>query len=154
MKVLVHAFCTSFQITHSRQFVMLCSVSPMQNAITAKLKKRNLLSRLQVTKFHRMIFGRSFTLQVDHKPLTFNSKKEIPTHIANRLQRWALQLLSYDFKIEYVKTSEFGHVNALSRLINNQLRSEEDYVIASVQMETDLTFILNDSLQISPITSK
>lgn len=74
-------------------------------------------------------------------------------HTVNRPQRWVLQL-SYNFKFEYVKISEFGHVDALSRLIDNQLRPEKDYVIASVQLETDLTFILNDSLQISSVTFK
>ncbi|XP_053667902.1 uncharacterized protein K02A2.6-like [Anopheles marshallii] len=57
-----------------------------------------------VTKFHRMIFGRRFTLQTDHAPLLriFGSRTGIPVYTANRLQRWALTLLMYDFNIEYV----------------------------------------------------
>lgn len=45
-----------------------------------------------VTKFHKMLFGRSFLLQTDHAPLLriFGSKKGIPLYTANRLQRFAL----------------------------------------------------------------
>ncbi|XP_055632607.1 uncharacterized protein K02A2.6-like [Toxorhynchites rutilus septentrionalis] len=63
-----------------------------------------------VTKFHKYLLGRRFTLLTDHKPLVsiFGSKKGIPLHTANRLQRWALILLNYDFDIRYVSTNEFG----------------------------------------------
>lgn len=63
-----------------------------------------------VTKFHRMIFGRKFLLQTDHQPLLriFGSKKGIPVYTANRLQLWALTLLSYDFTIKYVAIEKFG----------------------------------------------
>ncbi|CAS00122.1 Protein CBG27950 [Caenorhabditis briggsae] len=44
-----------------------------------------------VTKFHKFIHGRHFTLKTDHKPLLsiFGEKKGIPIYSANRLQRWA-----------------------------------------------------------------
>ncbi|XP_018402050.1 PREDICTED: uncharacterized protein K02A2.6-like [Cyphomyrmex costatus] len=120
----------------------------------SQIEKEALAIIFAVTKFHRMIFGRQFILQTDHKPLLqiFGNKKGIPSHTANRLQRWALQLLSYDFKIEYIKTTEFGHADVLSRLISHQQRPEEDFVIASVKMETDLFSVLNESLQSFPIT--
>ncbi|XP_055522647.1 uncharacterized protein K02A2.6-like [Wyeomyia smithii] len=57
-----------------------------------------------VTKFHKYLLGRRFTLLTEHKPLLsiFGSKKGIPLHTANRLQRWALMLLNYDFDIRHV----------------------------------------------------
>lgn len=72
-----------------------------------------------ITKFHRKIYGRKFTLQTDHAPLIriFGSRTGIPVYTANRLQRWALTLLLYDFKIEYVPTDKFGNADILSRLI-------------------------------------
>ncbi|XP_055604252.1 uncharacterized protein LOC129752505 [Uranotaenia lowii] len=55
------------------------------------------------TKFRRMLLGRQFTLQTDHQPLlkVFGSRKGIPLHTANRLQRWALSMLGFDFNVEY-----------------------------------------------------
>ncbi|XP_058828493.1 uncharacterized protein K02A2.6-like [Topomyia yanbarensis] len=93
-----------------------------------------------VTKFHRMIFGRRFRLQTDHAPLLriFGSKKGIPVYTANRLQRWALTLLMYDFTIEYVATNKFGNADILSRLINRHVKPEEDYVIAAISLENDV----------------
>ena len=69
-----------------------------------------------------MIFGRRFVLQTDHRPLLhiFGSKKGIPTVTANRLQRFALTILAYDFSIEYVRTDDFGNADLLSRLINTR----------------------------------
>ncbi|XP_053667818.1 uncharacterized protein K02A2.6-like [Anopheles marshallii] len=93
-----------------------------------------------ITKFHRMIFGRKFTLHTDHAPLIriFGSRTGIPVYTANRLQRWALTLLLYDFKIEYVPTDKFGNADILSRLIAKHERPDEDYVIASIKLEKDM----------------
>ncbi|XP_058816915.1 uncharacterized protein K02A2.6-like [Topomyia yanbarensis] len=106
-----------------------------------------------VTKFHKMLFGRCFHLQTDHEPLLriFGSKKGIPVYTSNRLQRWALTLLLYDFTSEYVPTAKFGNADILSRLINQHVRPEKDYVIASVALENDLR-IVQQSTQSDPIT--
>ncbi|XP_055529473.1 uncharacterized protein K02A2.6-like [Wyeomyia smithii] len=96
-----------------------------------------------------MVFGRKFRLQTDHAPLLriFGSKKGIPVYTANRLQRWALTLLMYDFTIEYVATEKFGHVDVLSRLINQHVRLDEDYVIASISLEDDVRLVAFDSFR-------
>ncbi|KAK6757754.1 hypothetical protein RB195_015524 [Necator americanus] len=36
----------------------------------------------------------------------------VPVYTANRLQRWKLILLGYDFDIEYQKTTEFGQADS------------------------------------------
>lgn len=107
-----------------------------------------------VTKFYKFLLGRRFTLQTDHKPLlsVFGSKKGIPVHTANRLQRWALIMLNYDFDIEYVSTNEFGCADMLSRLIDRSMRPEEDYVIASVSLEEDMVSILNTTVEAVPVS--
>jgi len=120
----------------------------------SQIEKEGLAIIFAVTKFHKMIFGRRFTLQTDHKPLLtiFDFKNGIPIHTANKLQRWALQLLAYDFQIQYVKTSDFGHADVLSRLIAQQHKLEEETVIASIQLKEDISAVLQDSLQNMPIT--
>uniref|UniRef100_A0A5S6QAU4 RNA-directed DNA polymerase n=1 Tax=Trichuris muris TaxID=70415 RepID=A0A5S6QAU4_TRIMR len=107
-----------------------------------------------VKKFHRMVHGRRFTLVTDHKPLLaiFGCKKGIPVHTANRLQRWTTTLLGYDFVLQYRSTSNFGHVDILSRLIARQTRQEEDVVIASV--EGDIQRVLADAVQKLPVTCR
>ena len=57
----------------------------------SQIEKEALALVFAVQKFHKMIHGRRFLLQTDHKPLLaiFGSRKGIPVHTANRLQRWA-----------------------------------------------------------------
>lgn len=107
-----------------------------------------------VTKFHRMIFGRKFLLQTDHQPLLriFGSKKGIPVYTANRLQRWALTLLSYDFTMKYVATEKFGDADILSRLINRHAKPDEDFVIASVTLESDMRSVVFDTFNVFPLS--
>ena len=61
-------------------------------------------------------YGRKFLLVTDHKPLVtlLGPKRGIPTLAAARLQRWAILLSAYQYKIEY--RSALKHANALSRL--------------------------------------
>nr|XP_049462478.1 uncharacterized protein K02A2.6-like [Anopheles coluzzii]XP_049462479.1 uncharacterized protein K02A2.6-like [Anopheles coluzzii] len=107
-----------------------------------------------VTKFHRMIYGRRFMLQTDHAPLLriFGARTGIPIYTANKLQRWALTLLLYDFKIEYVPTDKFGNADILSRLIEEHEHPEEDYVIASIELDNDMNAIIDNVTKAMPLT--
>ena len=119
-----------------------------------QIEKEALALVFAVKKFHKFIYGRSFTLQTDHRPLlsVFGSKKGIPAHSANRLQRWALILLAYDFRIEYVNTDSFGKADVLSRLITEFPRENEDRVIAVVrEEEDDVEFSLHESVRSLPV---
>lgn len=100
----------------------------------SQIEKEGLALIFAINKFHKYVFGRKFTLKTDHKPLLaiFGSKKGIPIHTANRLQRWAVNLLAYDFNIEYVNTESFSYVDSLSRLINQTASNDDEYVIATI----------------------
>lgn len=54
-----------------------------------QIEKEALAIVFALKKFHKMLHGRRFHLSTDHKPLLaiFGSKKGIPVHTANRLQR-------------------------------------------------------------------
>ena len=64
-------------------------------------------------KFHVYLYGVSFVLQMDHKPLKYmNSAK-----FANRpLMCWAMFLQSYNFRVEAIKGSENVGADYLSRV--------------------------------------
>ena len=71
-----------------------------------------------VTKFRQFLYGRRFILLTDHEPLTsiFSSERNIPTLTAQRLQRWALILMGFQYDIKYKPTSKHSNADALSRL--------------------------------------
>ena len=87
----------------------------------SQIEKDALAIIFAVKKFHKMFYGRHFTLITNHKPLIsiFGSKKGIPVYTANRLQRWATMLLDYNFSIKYQPGSKIDQVDALSRLISS-----------------------------------
>ncbi|CAI5445708.1 unnamed protein product [Caenorhabditis angaria] len=129
------------------------TLTPAQKGYS-QTEKEALALVFAMQKFHRYVHGRKFTLRTDHRPLLsiFGSKTGIPVHSANRLQRWALILLNYDFEIEYINTQNFGYADALSRLIAAQQLEEEDRVIASIEADVTADFAANcNSL---PVTSE
>lgn len=106
---------------------------------------------------HFMLHGHKFILSTDHRPLLsiFGAKKGIPVHTANRLQRWARTLLGYDFNIEHISTTKFGHADVLSRLMQRDSINNEEYVIASVSaMEAEIHHVLADAVRALPLTSE
>lgn len=122
----------------------------------SQIEKEALALVFAAKKFHRMIYGRPVIFQSDHKPLLaiFGSKKGIPVHTANRLQRYALIMKAYDFQIEYIKTEDFGHADILSRLINSDAVQDEEYVISSIRIESEVLQVLNIAIEPLPITHR
>ena len=64
-------------------------------------------------KFHIYLYGTEFTIYTDHKPLEiiYNPKRKPPA----RIERWALRLQPYRFKIQYIPGPE-NPADVLSRL--------------------------------------
>lgn len=86
-------------------------------------------------KFHRMILGRKFIRQTDHRPLLsiFGSKKGIPMQTANRRQCWAMILLNYDFKMEFLSAKKIWTCEWLV-----QISKCKDTVIALLESESKI----------------
>lgn len=135
------------------------AISHVSRALTSaeenysQVEKEGLALIFAVKKFHRYIFGRKFALKTDHKPLLsiFGSKKGIPLHTANRLKRWALILMMYDFDISYISTREFGHADVLSRLINQRKGEEKEYIVASIEFEKEVQIVVDQAAAGLPI---
>ncbi|GAA55633.1 hypothetical protein CLF_108552 [Clonorchis sinensis] len=105
-------------------------------------------------KFHKMLYDRHFTLVTDHKPLlaVFGSKKGIPVYTANRLQRWGIILLGYNFTIRYASTEKIGQADALTRLIASREMEPEDTVIATVAVEPEVRAVVLETMNQLPVT--
>lgn len=131
------------------------SLTPAEKSYS-QIEKEALALIFATTKFHKMIFGRKFKLKTDHKPLLtiFGKKTGISTHQANRLQRWATKLLAYDFEISFESTSSFGYADVLSRLINKQSSDSAEFVIASIQLESEVNKVLVTNIGKLPITHR
>ena len=84
----------------------------------SQLEKEALSLIFGVRKFHQFLYGRRFTLFTDHKPLTtiLGPKKGVPPIAAARLQRWALFLSAYNYRIEFKSTTAHANADCLSQL--------------------------------------
>ena len=69
----------------------------------AQVEKEGLSLIFGVTRFHQYLYGRPFQMITDHQPLVtiFGPKKAIPVMAAACLQRWAIKLSAYQYKIVY-----------------------------------------------------
>ena len=103
---------------------------------------------LAPAKFHNFLFGRQFTIFTDHKPLKhlFGEDKPIPPMASARLQRWALKLSAYQYKIAHKPGKDNANADVLSRL-----------PLPEYPMEVTLpgeTVMLLETLQSSPVNAK
>ncbi|XP_060073916.1 uncharacterized protein K02A2.6-like [Ylistrum balloti] len=101
----------------------------------SQIEKEALAIIYGVRKFHQYLYGRKFTLLTDHKPLTLilGPKKGIPVLATSRLQRWSIQLSSYQFDIKYRSTTQNGNAGTLSRFpIDSEDCTELDQEAAKV----------------------
>ena len=80
----------------------------------SQLDKEGLAIIFAVKKFYTL-YGRHFTINSDHKPLQYILGHGKPVASA-RLQRWALLLGAYDYKLEYISACQLQHADGLSRL--------------------------------------
>ena len=83
-----------------------------------QLEKEGLAVVYGVKKFHQYLFGQEFVIFSDHKPLQylFSESRPVPPLASSRIQRWALTLSAYSYKIVFKSGKQQANADALSRL--------------------------------------
>ena len=106
----------------------------------AQIDREALAIIFGVKKFNEYLFGRSFILITDNRPLThiFAPSKMLPTVANARIQRWAIYLGAHNYTIEHRSAKDHTNVDGLSRLPAETEDDEEDPVkiLHVSQMET------------------
>ena len=102
----------------------------------SQIEKEGLAIVYGVKKFHQYLYGRSFIVFSDHKPLLglLSESSPIPSMTAARIQRWALLLSSYDYELRYQKGVANANADGMSRLPQRALETEISKVNNDVMM--------------------
>ena len=95
--------------------------------------------------FHEYVYGRTFTVYNDHKPLQAIFKKPI-TSCPLRIQRFFLRLQRYDFTLEYSPGTTMKVSDALSRA---SLEDERQEIT-----EADMNFYVHTVISSLPISEE
>ncbi len=122
------------------------SLSPAERKY-AQLDKEALAIVFGVKRFHHYLFGRTFTILSDHQPLKhlLGENRGIPAMASARIQRWALTLSAYNYRIVFKPGSLHANADLLSRL---PLPVEP----AEVPLP-DETVLLLESIEASPVSA-
>ncbi|XP_055603992.1 uncharacterized protein LOC129752230 [Uranotaenia lowii] len=114
-----------------------------------QVEKEALALIFGVIKFHHFIYGRKAAVR------RIRLKKGIHVvHTTNRLKRWAHIFRSYDFEIKRISNDDFGYADVLSLLIDTKIKPEEDFVIAFVHLEEEITAMIDAAINVLPINFK
>lgn len=90
------------------------------------IEKELLAIHFAVTTFRPYLYGKSFIVNSDHKPLIYLYNLKNP---ASKLTRIRLELEEYDFEVQYIKGKDNVIADALSRITLDDLKeisSEND----------------------------
>ena len=107
----------------------------------SQVEKEALSIIFGVKKFHQYLSGRHFQLTIDHKPLLaiFSPEKSLPVMTLQRLQRWALIMMGYDYHIVYRKSADHANADALSRpAIGSDPNFDKDESIVKIDNEVNM----------------
>lgn len=86
--------------------------------------EKELLAIVWATKHYRpYLYGKTFQIYTDHKPLEWLFKLKDPN---SKLTRWRLRLEEFDYKVVYKKGKENSNVDALSRIEINIHNTESN----------------------------
>ena len=114
----------------------------------SQLEKEGLACIFGVTRFHSYVYGRTFSLITDHKPLQglLGSHCKISPQAAGRTQRWALKLANYEYTLEFRPTHQHANADALSSRL--PLGDKPSSVPVPAEM-----VLLTEMLESAPVTA-
>ena len=94
-----------------------CSLTSAQKNFS-QIEKEAFSIIFGLKRFRQYLYGRSFVILTDHRPLLslFGLKNPVPAHAAGRFQRWELILASHNYNIEYRSTTAHADADSMSRL--------------------------------------
>ena len=104
----------------------------------AQLDKEALAISFGLSKFHKYLFGRSFVIITDHKPLLglLGENKRVPEMTSPRLQRFALRLSAYNYRLMHKPGKQISNADGLSRLpVGDEIEASEMPGEAIMSME-------------------
>ena len=130
-----------------------CPIAHASKTLTNSQKTHSQFEKEDgVSKFRQFLFGRKFTLVTDHKPLVamFSPKKNIPVLTAQRLQRWALLLMAYQYDIRFKPTYQCGNADGLSRL---PMGPDERFDAQQATENTEISHSVQEAMDGLPLTS-
>ena len=112
----------------------------------AQIEREALAIIFAVRKFHQYLYGREFVLVTDHRPLCkiFGHDQGVPPLAAARMQRWALILSAYQYRIQYIPGEQNNCADCMFRL---------PLVKSSVDDDRTDKDVLALSLHALPVTS-
>ena len=84
----------------------------------SQLEKEGLSLVFGIKEFYCYVFGRSFELVTDHKPLLglLGEARSTSPQASARVRRWSLYLYMFEYTLKFRKTEAHANADALSRL--------------------------------------
>lgn len=101
----------------------------------ANIEREMLACVFGAERFHTYIYGKSFIIESDHKPLEMISRKTL-TAAPARLQRMLLRLQRYDYTIKYRPGKEMVLADSLSRMRKTRTANDKE-----INLEHKVCFI-------------
>ena len=100
----------------------------------SQIEREALAIVFAVKRLHSYLYGRTFTLRTDHKPLLriFSEKSGLPATAVSRLHRWAVTLSEYDYVIEHVAGIQNSVADCLSRIPLQLTQPQETAIVNAV----------------------
>ena len=131
-----------------RPIGFLSKTLPKTERNYSQIEKEGLAIIFGVKKFHRHVYGRSFQIITDHKPLLglLHEHKSIPSMAASRIQRWPIILSAYNYELILKSDRKHGNTDSMSRLPFQSDHREESLILENYVLMTELCH--------SPSTSK